>query len=103
MEQITITTISYDGQQYKKNENLYSAGENNLNTIVLDVVDEVMDGKPVALIRKIMEYMPNDITVSAEEISKIAGSSGKYKLHFNGAVLIRTRNQQSGNMSRVKF
>jgi hypothetical protein len=70
---------------------LYSAGVNNLNSIVLDVVDKVMDGKPVAPIRKIMEHVPNHITVSAEEISKIAEQSGKYKLHPNGAVLIRNK------------
>jgi hypothetical protein len=39
-----------------------------------------------------MEHIPNDITVSAEEISKIAEQSGKYKLHPNGAVLMRTKN-----------
>ncbi len=71
---------------------LYSTGGNNLNSIVLDVVDKVMDGKPVAPIRKIMEYVPNHITVSAEEISKIAEQSGKYKIHPNGAVLVRTKN-----------
>lgn len=70
---------------------LYSTGGNNLNSIVLDVVDKVMDGKPVAPIRKIMEYVPNHITVSADEISKIAEHSGKYKLHQNGAVLIRNK------------
>lgn len=76
----------------KKTGDLYSAGGNNLNTIILDIVDKVMDGKPVAPIRKFMEYVPNDITVSAEEISKIAESSGKYTLHSNGAVLMRTKN-----------
>lgn len=76
----------------KKTGDLYSAGENNLNTIILDIVDKVMDGKPIAPIRKIMEYVPNDITVSGEEISKIAESSGKYIIHSNGAVLMRTKN-----------
>ena len=76
----------------KKTGNLYGAGGNNLNTIILDIVDKVMDGKPVAPIKKIMEYVPTDITISAEEISKIAESSGKYKLHPNGAVLMRTKN-----------
>jgi len=70
---------------------LYSTGGNNLNSIVLDVVDKVMDIKPVVPIRKIMEYVPNDVTVSAEEISKIAEQSGKYKLHPNGAVLMRNK------------
>ncbi len=65
----------------KKTGDLYSVGGNNLNTIILDIVDKVMDGKPVAPIKKIMEYIPNDITVSAEEISKFAEQSGKYKLH----------------------
>jgi effector-binding domain-containing protein len=51
-----------------------------------------MDGKPVAPIKKIMECVPNHITVSAEEISKIAKYSGKYKLHPNGAVLMRAKN-----------
>jgi len=76
----------------KKTGDLYSVGGNNLNTIILDIVDKVMDGKPVAPIKKIMEYIPNDITVSAEEISKIAEQSGKYKLHPNGAVLMRAKN-----------
>lgn len=76
----------------KKTGDLYSAGGNNLNTIILDIVDKVMDGKPIAPIKKIMEYVPNDITVSAEEISKIAEQSGKYKIHPNGAVLVRTKN-----------
>jgi hypothetical protein len=76
----------------KKTGDLYSAGGNNLNTIILDIVDKVMDGKPVAPIKRIMEYVPNDITVSAEEISKIAEQSGKYKLHPNGAVLMRAKN-----------
>ncbi|WP_434565054.1 hypothetical protein PQ690_02520 [Thermoanaerobacterium thermosaccharolyticum] len=75
----------------KKTGDLYSVGGNNLNTIILDIVDKVMDGKPVAPIKKIMEYIPNDITVSAEEISKIAEQSGKYKLHPNGAVLMRAK------------
>lgn len=76
----------------KKTGNLYSTEVNNLNTIILDIVDKVMDGKPVAPIKKIMEYIPNDITVNAEEISKIAEQSGKYKLHPNGAVLMRAKN-----------
>ena len=76
----------------KKTGDLYSAGGNNLNTIILDIVDKVMDGKPVAPIKRIMEYVPSDITVSAEEISKIAEQSGKYKLHSNGAVLMRAKN-----------
>ena len=76
----------------KKTGDLYSAGGNNLNTIILDIVDKVMDGKPVAPIKRIMEYVPSDITVSAEEISKIAEQSGKYKLHPNGAVLMRAKN-----------
>ncbi len=39
-----------------------------------------------------MEHVPKDITVSVEEIIKIAEQSGKYKLHPNGAVLIRNKN-----------
>ena len=76
----------------KKTGDLYSAGGNNLNTIILDIVDKVMDGKPMAPIKRVMEHIPNDITVSAEEISKIAEQSGKYKLHPNGAVLMRAKN-----------
>jgi hypothetical protein len=76
----------------KKTGDLYSAGGNNLNTIILDIVDKVMDGKPMAPIKRVMEHIPNDITVSAEEISKIAEQSGKYKLHHNGAVLMRAKN-----------
>jgi ribosomal 50S subunit-associated protein YjgA (DUF615 family) len=76
----------------KKAGELYSAVGNNLNTIILEIVDKVMDGRPVAPIKKIMEYVPNDISVSAQEISKIAEQSGKYKLHSNGAVLIRNKN-----------
>ena len=74
-----------------KTGDLYSTGGNNLDSVILDVIDKVIDGKPVASIRKIMEYVPNNITVSAEEISKIAEYSGKYKLHPNGAVLIRNK------------
>jgi len=70
---------------------LYSVRRNDLNTIVLDVVNKVMDGKPMAPIKKIMEYMPSNITVSAEEISKIAEESGKYKLHSNRVVLMRAK------------
>ncbi len=76
----------------KKIGDLYGVGGNNLNTIILDIVEKVMDGKPVAPIKKIMECVPNHITVSAEEISKIAKYSGKYKLHPNGAVLMRAKN-----------
>lgn len=75
----------------KKTGDLYSVGGNNLNTIILDIVDKVMDGKPMAPIKRVMEHIPNDITVSAEEISKIAEQSGKYKLHPNGAVLMRAK------------
>ena len=76
----------------KKTGDLYSTAGSDLNTIILDVVDKVMEGKPVAPIKKIMEYIPKDIIISAEEIVKIAESSGKYKLHSNGAVLIRNKN-----------
>ncbi|MDK2902214.1 MAG: hypothetical protein PWQ93_133 [Clostridiales bacterium] len=76
----------------KRTGDLYSADGNNLNTIILDIVDKVMDDNPMAPIKKIMEYVPNDIIVSAEDISKIAEQSGKYKLHSNGAVLIRIKN-----------
>ena len=76
----------------KKTGDLYSVGGNNLNTIILDIVDKEMSGKPVTPIKKIMEHVPKDITVSAEEISKIAEQSGKYKIHPNGAVLMRTKN-----------
>ena len=75
----------------KKTGDLYSAGGNNLNTIILDIVDKVMDGKPMAPIKMVMEHIPSDITVSAEEISKIAEQSGKYKLHNNKAVLMRAK------------
>ncbi len=75
-----------------KTGDLYSTGGNNLDSVILDVIDKVIDGKPVAPIKKIMEYIPNDITVSSEEISKIAEQSGKYKLHPNGAVLTRAKN-----------
>jgi hypothetical protein len=76
-----------------KTGDLYSTGGNSINSIVLDVVDKVMDGKPVAPIRKIMEYVPNHITISAEEISKIAEHSGKYKLHPKGVGLRDLRKQ----------
>jgi len=76
----------------KKTGDLYSAGGNNLNTIILDIVDKVMDGKPMAPIKRIMKHIPSDIAVSAEVISKIAEQSGKYKLHPSGAVLMRTKN-----------
>ena len=76
----------------KKTGDLYSVWGNHLNSVILDIVDKVMDGKPVAPIKRIMEYVPSDITVSAEEISKIAEQSGKYKLHSNGAVLMRAKN-----------
>jgi len=75
----------------KKTGDLYSVGGNHLSSVILDIVDKVMDGKPIAPIKRIMEYVPNDITVSAEEISKIAEQSGKYKIHPNGAVLMRAK------------
>lgn len=76
----------------KKTGDLYSVKGNNLNTIILDIVDKVMEGKSIVPIKKIMEHVPNDIIVSAEEISKIAVQSGKYKLHHNRAILIRAKN-----------
>jgi hypothetical protein len=76
----------------KKTGDLYSVGGNNLNTIILDIVDKVMDGKPMAPIKRVMEHIPNDITVSEEEILKIAEQSGKFKIHPNGAVLMRAKN-----------
>lgn len=76
----------------KKTGDLYSAGGSDLNNIILDVIDKAIDGKPVIPIKKIMEYVPSDITVSAEEISKVAQQSGRYKLHPNGAVLMRAKN-----------
>ena len=75
-----------------KTEDLYTVGGNHLSSVILDIVDKVMDGKPIAPIKRIMEYVPNDITVSAEEISKIAEQSGEYKIHPNGAVLMRAKN-----------
>ena len=75
----------------KKTGDLYSVGGNHLSSVILDIVDKVMDGKPIAPIKRIMEYVPNDITVSAEEISKIAEESGKYKLHSNRVVLMRAK------------
>ncbi len=76
----------------KKIGDLYSAAGDDLNNIILDVIDKAIDGKPVIPIKKIMEYVPSDITVSAEEISKIAEQSGRYILHPNGAVLMRAEN-----------
>ncbi len=76
----------------KKTGNLYSTEVNNLNTIILDIVDKVMDGKPMAPIKRVMDNIPNDITVSEEEILKIAEQSGKFKIHTNGAVLMRAKN-----------
>ncbi len=76
----------------KKTGNLYSTEVNNLNTIILDIVDKVMDGKPMTPIKRVMEHIPNDITVSEEEILKIAEQSGKFKIHPNGAVLMRAKN-----------
>ncbi|WP_350354069.1 hypothetical protein [Thermoanaerobacterium sp. RBIITD] len=76
----------------KKIGDIYSAAGNDLNNIILDVIDKAIEGKPVIPIKKIMEYVPSDITVSAEEISKIAEQSGRYILHPNGAVLMRAEN-----------
>lgn len=76
----------------KKTGDLYSIGGNHLSSVILDIVDKVMDGKPMAPIKRIMKHIPSDIAVSAEEISKIAEQSGRYILHPNGAVLMRAEN-----------
>ena len=75
-----------------KNDRLCSVGSNNPNRIILDVIDNVIEGKPLVHINKIMESVPNEITVSAEEIIKIAEQSGRYNLHSNRVVLMRKKN-----------
>lgn len=76
----------------KKTGNLYSVGENDISSIILDIIDQAIKEKPVIPIKKIMGYVPGDVTISAEEISRIAEKSGRYKLHPNGAVLIKVKN-----------
>lgn len=76
----------------EKAGNLYSIKGNEVNNTVLNVIDSLIDGRPLISIKKIMENVPNDIYVSAEEITKIAEQSGEYKLHPNGAVLVRREN-----------
>jgi len=76
----------------KKTGDLYSVEDNNLSNIILDIIDKVIDGKPLVTIKKVMESVPNNIVVSSEEISRIAEESGRYRLHPNGAVLIKVNN-----------
>lgn len=75
-----------------RNGDLYSVNENNPNSIILDVIDKEMEGKPLLHINKIMESIPKDITVSIEEIIKVAEQSGRYNLHSNRVVLMRKKN-----------
>lgn len=75
-----------------RNDGLYSVASNNPNRIIIDVIDNVIEGKPLVHINKIMENIPNEITVSAEEIIKVAEQSGRYNLHSNRVVLMRKKN-----------
>jgi hypothetical protein len=47
-----------------------------------------MDKRPAISVRKIMEHIPADITVTDRDIIKIAGKSGRYKSP-NDAVIMK--------------
>jgi hypothetical protein len=55
---------------------------------ILDIIDKTIGAKPMVPIKKVIENIPKDIIVSAEEILKVALESGRY-ISPNGSVLKR--------------
>jgi len=70
----------------KKNGITYCANVGNSKDVIIDIVDKTIGTKPLIPIRKVMDNIPFDIIISAEEILKIAINSGRYTSP-NGAVL----------------
>lgn len=68
----------------------YSYEGDNSNYIILDVIEKTIGEKPMIPIKKVMEHIPSNITISTEEIVKIAIQSGKYESP-NGAALKKKR------------
>lgn len=77
--------LSMDKSVLKKG-NTYSVGGTDTKDTVLDIIDKTIGGKPMIPIKKVIENIPLDVVISAEEILKVALNSGKY-LSPNGSVL----------------
>lgn len=64
----------------------YSIDGSSNRNIILDIIYKTIGEKPMIPIKKVIENIPLDLVVSAEEILKVALDSGKY-ISPNGSVL----------------
>ena len=71
-----------------KNGITYCVNNGNSKDVIIDIIDKTIGIKPMVPIKKIMEGVPKDMIISAQEILKLALESGKYQSP-NGAVLKR--------------
>lgn len=69
-----------------KDGDAYSYNIADTKDIILDIIDKAIGTKPMIPIIKIIDSVPIDFVVSAEDILKIALESGKYQSP-NGSVL----------------
>jgi hypothetical protein len=69
-----------------KREDKYRVDTGNAKGIILDIIDNTMEGKPMIHVKKLMEHMPAGITEF--DIVKAALASGKYK-RLNDAVIMK--------------
>lgn len=65
---------------------IYSVEESDTKDTILNIIDKTIGVKPMIPIKKVMENIPTDTIVSAEEILNVALDSGRY-ISPNGAVL----------------
>jgi hypothetical protein len=72
----------------KNQGDLYFIEETDSCNVILNIIDKLMDKRPAISVRKIMEHIPADITVTDRDIIKIAGKSGRYKSP-NDAVIMK--------------
>ena len=62
-----------------KNGITYFVNTGNSKDVILDIIDKTIGIKPMVPIRKIIECIPKEMVISAQEILKVALESGKYQ------------------------
>jgi len=73
----------------RKTGDLYSVEKNDSNNIIIiDAIEKAIEGKPLVPVKQIMRII-SDNNISEEEIKKVAVQNGKYKIHPNGAVILK--------------
>lgn len=73
-------------QKVVENQKKWSIKEGDMKGVILDIIAKALGNKPIIPVKIIMKDIPNNITISEEQLLDIALQSGKY-VSTNGKTL----------------